>query len=366
MKLKDLTTKLEQRLPLALQEKWDHCGLNLGDPEQSVTSVLFSYDICREVIAYAKKKKHQLIISHHPFRMSAKVNLRLDEYEGQLIRDCIKQDIALYSCHTNHDASRDSLNFYYLNKLGATNLKPLSTLSNQLYKLAVYTPQAHSKTVLNALFGAGAGSIGAYDECSFKVSGTGSFRGDDSTHPAIGQKGRREEVLEDKLEVIVANYQLKSVLAALFKSHPYEEVAYDLIPIENKITNLGLGAYGELKKNCTLPELAAKIKRVFEVKNIRLVNASSNKISRIGICTGSGSSLLDLAIKLKLDAFLTGDVKYHQAIEAKRHDVNLIDMGHFHSEKHSVHVLRTILQELFGPSLRSEIYPNLKDAFEFS
>lgn len=364
-KLSEIISQFEKRIPLALQEKWDHCGLNLGSPSQNINSVLFSYDICKEVIAFAKKEKCQLIVSHHPYRMNAEVSLNLDSDEGQIIKQAIQSNIALYCAHTNHDASADSLNFHYLKKLGLQNIQALSPLGNPTFKLVTFVPQSHTKKVMNALFETGAGSIGEYDQCSFRVEGKGSFRGGAESNPTIGKPGQREEVQEDRLEVIVTDYNLSNTIKGLLIAHPYEEVAYDVIPLKNSVLNLGLGAFGELEKGVTKASLIKACKKLFQVKNVRYVDSGVKNIKRIGICTGSGASFIDKALSLKLDLFITGDVKYHQAIHAKRHGLNLLDVGHFHSEKDSVKILKQVFEQVFQNKLKYQTYTKLKDAFEF-
>ncbi len=364
MLLADIISKFEKRIPLTLQEKWDHSGLNLGDPQREIKSVLFAYDVCLETIAFAKKKKCNLIVSHHPFRMSAAVDLRLDTYEGRVIEACLKNGIALYSSHTNHDASKDSLNFHYLKKLGLTQIKPLSTTPTKLFKLAVYVPVKDSEKVLDALFSAGAGRIGNYGECSFRTTGLGTFKGDLGTNPTIGKVGVREEVKEERFETIVKESDLSGVIAAMKKAHPYEEVAYDIFALENKIETIGLGAVGTFEKVQPKAKIIADIKTVFGVNSLRLVDGKQSSIKKIAICTGSGASLLPRAFAAKADLFITGDVKYHQAIEAKRHDLILTDVGHFPSEKDSVLILRDVFKALFGKKLVLYQYDGLKDAFE--
>ncbi|MBF0104636.1 MAG: Nif3-like dinuclear metal center hexameric protein [Deltaproteobacteria bacterium] len=363
MKLKEIIHTFERRVPKSLQEKWDYSGLNLGSPDHKVTSVLFSYDICKEVIDAAIKKRCQLIVSHHPYRMNATVNMDLDSYEGQIITRCIKNNIALYSSHTNHDASEDSLNIYYLRKLKLKDIKPLARAETKLFKLAVYVPCTHTNKVMNALFKAGAGHIGNYSECSFRTQGTGSFKGNSFTNPAIGKKMQREEVLEDRLEVILRELDLDTVLAGLKTAHPYEEVAYDIYPLQNKITSLGIGAFGYSQKGFTRTECIKKIKQIFKIKHLRFVPGPNKKYKTIGICTGSGASLINTALMNNLDLFITGDVKYHQAIHAKRHNLSIADVGHFHSEKESALLLKNIFASLFKSQLNYLIYKDLKDAF---
>lgn len=365
MKLSELTQNVEKRLPLSLQEKWDHGGLNLGDPSWDVRSILFAYDVCHEVIDEARRKKCELIVSHHPFRMSADVNIDVGSYEGQIIAPCITHKIALYSCHTHHDASRDSLNFSYLKKLGVKNPQPMTQTTQKLYKLVTYIPKSHTARVMDALFAAGAGHVGPYSECSFRGPGTGTFKGDDTTQPAIGKKLQRENVSEDRLEVLVTPEAINPVVINLKKMHPYEEVAYDILELQNQRNDVGLGAYGSLEKATPLKTFLSTVKKVFATPNLRFVDSRQEKITRIGICTGSGASLIDQAIALNLDLFITGDVKYHQAIHAKREGLAIADVGHFYSEKNSVSVLKNIFAEILGQKITLFEYTKLTDAFEF-
>lgn len=365
MKLSQIIKIFEKRIPKSLQENWDHSGLNLGSPTAEVKSVLFSYDVCKEVIKAAAKSKCQLIVSHHPFRMSATVHINLDDYEGQIIADCIKKNIALYSSHTNHDASADSLNFHYLKKLKLNDIQPLTQASLKLFKLAVFVPKTHTQKVMNALFSAGAGHIGNYSDCSFRTPGTGSFKGDETTNPTIGKKLQREEVSEEKLEVIITENILSSVIASMNKAHPYEEVAYDLYPLVNKMPSLGIGAMGTSPKALSKTYVIKALKRLFKCKNIRFTSSNTKSFKKIGICTGSGASFIDRAVQRDLDLFITGDVKYHQAIHAKRYDLTIADVGHFHTENDSIILLKNIFSELFGKKLKLHTYDKLKDAFEY-
>lgn len=364
MKLKDILSRFEARLPLAWQESWDCSGLLLGSPEQDVTRILFAYEVCLEVINAAVKKRCQLIITHHPFRMKASVAIPTDTYEGRLIQTCLKHDIALYSAHTNHDSSSDSLNNFYLAKLGIKSIKPIVPIKTPLYKLVVMTPTAHSEKVLSALFANGAGSIGNYSECSFRAAGMGTFKGNTQSHPAIGKKNVREAVAEDKIEVLVSGENLNTAISVLLKTHPYEEVAYDVLSLQNQRTDLGLGAWGVHAQGFAPKELVSKLKTLFKIDSLRWVGSKSKTLKSIGLCTGSGTSLLPQAFSLGLDAFITGDVKYHQAIEAKRHDLALVDIGHFASERDAHHILLAMTKTAFGSALAYHKYDSLKDPFE--
>lgn len=365
MKLGEIISGFEEKLPLGLQEEWDHCGLNLGSRKQNVTGVLFSYDVCLEAVEFARRHKCQLIVSHHPFRMCAQVAMNLDDYEGRLIAACIQNGIALYSAHTNHDASTHSLNFHYLKKLHTENILPLKPVTEELFKLVVFVPIEHTGKVMDALFLVGAGGIGHYGECSFRASGLGTFKGDNTTHPAIGKKNQRATVSEERVEVLVAKDRINAAINAMRKVHPYEEIAYDIFRLENKRGDVGLGAVGDFESPVTLKQLIPTLKKIFRTRHIRFVDNGKTLFHRIGICTGSGANLIEHARHTGCDLFITGDVKYHQAIDAKRAGLAIADVGHFYSEIDSVKILKTLFADVFGKKLKLLEYQGLRDAFRF-
>lgn len=363
--LKQVAAKVETYLPLHFQESYDRSGLQVGSPSQKITKVMFALDACREVIRAAKKEKAQLIVTHHPLSLSDFRNINLDTYEGSLIGEAIKNDIAIYTAHTNHDVTEYGLSHQFAKDLGLQDLGPLRAVKNYpVLKLVVYVPQDHTQRVLDALFAAGAGKIGAYSECSFRTEGTGTFKGDETTNPHIGKPGVREEANEDRIEVIFEKGKFKQVLHALVQAHPYEEVAYDVHHFEYAPIRVGMGVKGSLKKELSLKELVPQIKKVFGIKEFRLSGKPVGKVKIIGICNGSGASLLNDAKKEGVDLFITGDVKYHAAIEAMRTDMAIADVGHFHSEKQSAACLRGLFEEWFGEDLKYTEYKGLKDPFE--
>lgn len=363
MKLHHILKKWEATLPLSLQEKWDHCGLNLGSRDQEIKAVLFAYDICHEVVRAAIRQKCQLIISHHPFRMKSDVDIRTDTYDGQTIALCLKHDIALYSCHTNHDASAFSLNRYYLENLGLTKIAPLIASPQKLFKLVVFVPKTHTATVMQAMFDAGGGTIGNYDECSFRATGTGTFRGNEKTDPAIGKRYKREEVAEEQVEILVIEDKLSAVVSAMKNAHPYEEVAYDVCVLENRRHDVGLGAMGHWDKAISEKDFLARLKKLFHPPLIRFVKSPKKSFRRVAICTGSGASLMEAALRKNADVFITGDVKYHQGVEAKRHNLAVADVGHFHSEIAAVTALKKLFNKLFATKIKTLEYKKLRDVF---
>ena len=362
--LDEIIKRFEKVIPLSYQEEWDTSGLQVGSREQNVSKVLFAYDPCHEVIREAAKKKAQLIVTHHPLRM--KLNLDLDSYDGRTIQDAVKNGIAIYSAHTNHDSSPYSLNRHVAAELGLKNCKPVRTPSDSPFcKLAVFVPVDHTQKVMEALFKAGAGHIGNYSSCSFRVEGMGTFKGDKGTNPFLGKPGVLEEAKENRVEVILEKGNRAQVVDALLKAHPYEEVAYDVYPLANNRSGIGSGIQGELKKQIKLNTLIDKIKEIFEVKSLRLTGNPEKQIRSVALCTGSGTSLLGDVIRQKIDLFITGDVKYHYAVEALRSDTALIDVGHFHSEIKSVTLLKELFAKLFGSKLELLEYTKLKDPFNY-
>lgn len=360
--LSEIITVFEKKIPLSLQEPWDRSGLQVGSRKLKVRKVLFAYDTCKEVLREAIQKKADLIVTHHPLGLKDYQNIDLDTYEGELIRLAVKNDIAIYTAHTNHDSSEESLNRYYAAKLKLNDIKPLKPLAKSPYtKLVVFIPLEQTQQVLHAIFEAGGGGIGPYSCCSFRTLGVGTFKGDQTTSPFLGKPGELEEASENRVEVLVTQEKLDRVVKAMLKAHPYEEVAYDLFPMANIPANVGSGIYGTLSKPLSLKSLLPSLKKLFGNAPFRLAESKQKKIKFLGICTGSGASLLNRAISLKLDLFITGDVKYHNAVEALRHNLTLMDVGHFHSEIASVSLLKNLFQKIFENKLTLLEYKGLKE-----
>ncbi len=363
--LKEIISRFEKEIPLAYQEPWDRSGLQVGSLKEKITTVLFAYDACHEVLRHAVRKKASLIVTHHPLHLKDYKNIDLDSYEGETIRLAVQNNIAIYSAHTSHDASPLSLNRHFAKKLGLTDLKPIVPSSARPFlKLIVFVPRTHTTKVLEALFSGGAGHIGRYSSCSFRTTGTGTFRGDKNTSPFLGKPERLEEANEERVEVILPRRSLNRVMDAMLKAHPYEEVAYDVIPLENSYPNTGSGILGKLPKMVTMTNLIPVIKKTGGIKKLRLCGNPNKKIQTIALCTGSGASLLDKAISAGADLLITGDVKYHAGVSALRHDMCLLDIGHFHSEIASVSLLKNIFQKIFGRTLQLLHYQSLKDVFQ--
>lgn len=363
--LKEIISRFEQEIPLAYQEPWDRSGLQIGSLKEKIKTVLFAYDACHEVVRHAVRKKANLIVTHHPLQLKDYKNIDLDTYEGETIRLAVQHNIAIYSAHTNHDSSPYSLNRYFAKKLGLIDVKPLvPSTTRPFLKLIVFVPKTHTSKVLEALFSAGAGHIGRYSSCSFRTTGIGTFKGDKTTSPFLGEPEKLEEADEERVEVILPRDSLSRVVKEMLKAHPYEEVAYDIVPLENTYPHTGSGLVGKLSKTVSMTDLIPVIKKIWGIKNARLSGNLKQKIQTIALCTGSGASLLDKAVNAGADLFITGDVKYHAGIAALRNDVCLLDIGHFYSEIASVSLLKNIFQKLFASGLQLIHYQKLKDVFQ--
>jgi len=333
MLLKTLIKNIESKYPLNLAYDWDNVGLLVGDFDMNVEKVLVVLEANEKVIEEAIENNIDLIITHHPFIFKKMNKINTMDLKGKLIHKLIKNDIAIYSMHTNFDIAYDGLNDYFMKVMGFENSKVLDITNTEvLYKLAVYVPNTHVDKVKYALANSGAGHIGNYSHCSFSTQGTGSFKPLESANPYIGNVGKVELVEEVKIETIVPQRILGGVISSMIKAHPYEEVAYDIYKLENKGSCVGLGRLSKLEESITLEELCNKIKSNLNMKYIRVVGNLEDKIKKIAVVTGSGSDMFKKAKKSGADVLITGDMKYHEAQDALDLGINIIDCGHFETE----------------------------------
>ncbi|SHI94155.1 dinuclear metal center protein, YbgI/SA1388 family [Malonomonas rubra DSM 5091] len=333
-RLADLVGLLNGLYAPSLAEDWDNVGLQLGDPTTEIERILVCLDAEERALDEAERAAAKLVISHHPLIFKGLKRLTPADEPGRVIFRAIRNNIAIYSAHTNLDRAADGLNDWLAARLGLENCTPVERpQAGGYYKLVVYVPKGHEQEMMTALFAAGAGHIGEYDHCSFRTEGTGSFRGNDSTDPFIGQPGELEQTSEYRLETIVPGAALAKVVARMIKTHPYEEVAYDLIPLANTRSDIGLGRIGRLPQKVTLKAFAEQVKQQLNLPALRLVGDQGMGIEKVAVCGGSGASLLGDAIRLGADCLVTGDVKYHDAQRARSEGLALIDAGHFATEQ---------------------------------
>ncbi len=268
-----------------------------------------------------------------------------DDPVGRVVWQAVRDNVAIIAAHTNLDVAAAGLNHWLATCLQLAEAEPLQATTGQLYKLVVFVPAAHGEAVAAALFAGGAGQLGAYDQCSFQASGIGTFRPGPGASPYLGECGRREQVEEVRLETVVPRRRLNRVLERMLKAHPYEEVAYDLIPLANPWPGVGLGRLGRLPAPVPLADFADRVKVLLGCASVRLVGPPEQVVGKVAVCGGSGAGLIQEAQRRGADVLVTGDIKYHEARQAEELGLALIDAGHFASEHLMVAELAKRLEE---------------------
>ncbi|MEG6585844.1 Nif3-like dinuclear metal center hexameric protein [Dendrosporobacter sp. 1207_IL3150] len=335
---------IDKLAPRYLAEDWDNVGLLIGSPAQVVDNILVSLDITEDVIEKAVEKGVNLIISHHPLIFKPLAHLRTDNPQGRIIARLLKNDIAVFAAHTNLDTAAGGVNDILAQRLSLQGIEMLtSSFSERLVKLAVFVPKDYIEEVRNAITEAGAGYIGNYSHCTFYTEGIGTFLPLEGTSPFIGEKGKLEFVQELRLETVFPERISKRIIKAMLRSHPYEEVAYDVYPLHNAGKELGLGRIGKLVSTKTLEELTLEVKKILNIEWVRVVGDPGKTVNKVAVCGGSGAGLIKRAAFMGADVLITGDVKYHEAQEALSLGVSLIDAGHFATE---IPVVDSIVEHL--------------------
>ena len=344
--LKDVIHFLESFAPLSLQESYDNAGLITGDVNTEITTVLITLDVTEKVVEEAIQKKAELIVAHHPIIFSGIKKITGKSYVERTLIKAIKNDIAIYAAHTNLDSVDRGVNHKICEKLGLQNCKILQPASNQLKKLVTFIPVKSAGEVREAIFNAGAGNIGNYDSCGFIAEGLGSFRGNENSNPYVGKKGEIHAEKEIRFETIFPGYLQGKIIEALLKVHPYEEVAYDIYPIENKFEKVGMGMTGTFAEPKSEIEFLNQLKSIFNTGVIKHTALKDKPVEKVAVCGGSGSFLLNAAKASGADFFVSGDFKYHQFFDAENKIV-IADIGHFESEQFTKELFYELLTKKF-------------------
>lgn len=311
----------------------DPIGLAIGTLNKPITKVLVTLDVTDAVVDEAISAGCELIIAHHPPIFRKLSNLRTDNPQGQLYEKCIKHDIAVYAAHTNLDVAPGGVNDLLADALGLQNRQTLEhTYSEQLMKLAVYTPASHVDEVRIALSKVGAGRLGDYDSCSFSSVGEGRFRALEGADPFIGSVGEITIAQEEKIEVVFPSGMKNKVLKAMLNAHPYEEPAYDLFSLQTAVNEQGLGRIGVLREPMTLKDFAEHVKIQLDVPALRVVGQLDTVVQRVAVVGGDGNKYIGMAKFAGADVFVTGDIGFHMAQDAEVNGLNIVDPGH-HVEK---------------------------------
>jgi len=346
-KIKDIIQYLETVAPPQYQEDYDNSGLMCGSLNDSVKGVIITLDSTEEVVDEAINKKCNLVIAHHPIIFKAVKSLTGKNYVERTIIKAIKNDIAIYAFHTNFDNVIDGVNSKICEKLGLTNNAILVTKNDNLNKLVSFVPKENTFEVLNELHKTGAGNIGNYSNCSFRVEGTGTFMPKEGATPKVGKANLQEEVEENRIEVIFPAHLSGKMLNALKKAHPYEEVAYFLQPTTNRNLDVGSGMIGELKKPMPAIDFLIFLKEKMNLELIRHTKLTKDTIKKVAVCGGSGSFLLKAAISKKADVFISADFKYHEFFDAED-KIIIADIGHYESEVFTKELIYEILSKKFS------------------
>ena len=346
MKIQDITAYLETIAPLNLQESYDNAGLLTGNGQWACTGIITALDATEEVVKEAIAKKCNLIVAHHPIIFGGLKKITGKDYVEQTIITAIKNDIAIYAIHTNLDNILDGVNGRIADKLALIDRKILLPKKDTLKKLITFIPTEKLEEVRTAIFSAGGGQVGNYSECSFTVAGEGTFKGDENTTPYAGKPGERHSEKETRIEIIFPGWIENAVLKAMIAAHPYEEVAFDVIPLENLHQNIGSGLVGKLEKPVSEADFLHLLKKAFKLSLIRHTPLTGKMVQKVALCGGSGSFLTAAAIAAGADFYVTGDVKYHEFFDANGKLV-IADIGHYESEQFTIDLLFDILSKKF-------------------
>lgn len=346
MKIGAIIQELENFAPPQLQESYDNAKLITGSKNWECTGALLVLDSTEAIIDEAIEQNCNLVIAHHPIVFSGLKSLNGKNYIERTIIKAIKNDVAIYACHTNLDNVSLGVNRKIGEMIGLKNLSILAPKNNLLKKLFTYVPLNAVELVKDALFEAGAGRIGNYSECSFTVKGEGTFKGNEFSNPVIGEKGSRHMENEAKLEVLFPAYLQSKIVAALKKAHPYEEVAYEIFTTDNKHQEIGSGMVGELEEPMLAADFLKHLKSVMKTDCIRYTDLVHKEIKKVAFCGGAGSFLLENAKRSGAQIFITGDYKYHQFFDADG-EIIIADIGHYESEQFTPALIYDILSQKF-------------------
>ena len=332
MIIHDVINHLEELAPLAYAEDFDNVGLLVGDKTAKLTGVLVTLDTLEAVVNEAISKKCNLIVSFHPIIFKGLKKLTGKNYVERVVMKAIKHDIAIYSMHTALDNALQGVNDMICNQLNLINKRILIPQSETIKKLTTYVPKNEAQNLRSALFQAGAGSIGNYNDCSFNVDGLGTYNGNKNSNPTIGEKGQTHKEEETKITVIFLKHLESKILQTLFSTHSYEEVAYEVTTIENKNQNIGMGMIGELETPMDEYSFLKYLKTKMNTECVRHSSFINKNIKKIAVLGGSGSFAINAAKGAGADAFITADLKYHDFFTAEK-SILLADIGHYESEQ---------------------------------
>ncbi len=348
MKIKDVIHIIEERISPVYAESFDNIGLLVGDADAKLKGILISHDTLENIVDEAVQKGMNLIVSFHPIIFKGLKSLTGQNYVERTVMKAIKHDIAIYAMHTALDNQAFGVSGILADKLGLNNQQVLQKQSDTLRQLVTYVPTADAEKIRNTLFEAGAGTIGNYAECSYNVEGTGTFKPLEQANPYVGKQGKRHYEKEERISVIYPKHLESRLLQNLFEKHPYEEVAYEIITLQNKHQSIGLGIIGELPEPVAELEYLKQLKKQLNLSCIRYSGLRSQPVKKVAILGGAGSFAIQPAKAAGADLLITADLKYHDFFQAEN-SIILADIGHFESEQYT----KLFLFELLTKKIRN-------------
>ena len=344
MIVQDVITHLEALAPLTYAEEFDNVGLLVGDKTTKLTGVLITLDTLEAVVDEAIETNCNLIVSFHPIIFKGLKKITGKSYVERVLIKAIEHKIAIYAIHTALDNVFEGSNAGLCEILGLHHKAILIPQAGTIKQLTTYVPENDAETVRTALFESGAGSLGNYDHCSFNSSGTGTYKGNENSNPVIGEKNILQNVTETKITISFEKHLEKIILKALLNSHPYEEVAYEIISLENKNQHIGMGMIGQLEQPMNEVLFLEFVKTRLNCSVIRHSKLLDSPIQKVAVLGGSGSFAIEAAKAAGADAFISSDLKYHDFFRAEN-DLLLADIGHYESEAHIKNILVAYLKK---------------------
>lgn len=367
MKIKDISKKIDELIPLKLAQDWDNVGLLVGDGNKNAKNILLTIDITTEVIEEAKKLKSGLIVSYHPVIWDGLKNVTPDS-SGNIVYELITNNISVFSIHTALDVVAGGVNDGLAEMIGLENTEPIGDYvevhEGDNYKMVVFVPSESIARICNSIFAAGAGWIGNYSNCGFTSQGQGTFKPLKGSNPAIGKHGRTETVPEIRFETIIPSGKLQTVIEAMKQAHPYEEPAYDIFKLHNDKNRFGLGRIGTLSKPTRLADIIKKIKKATQAKAFGIIGDEKRLIKKAAVCAGSCGKIINNVMAAGCDLYLTGELKHHQAMAARDGNLTCICLSHTVSERFILKKLAKQLQKTL-PKVTIKISKKDKDPFNW-
>lgn len=369
IKVEDLMNLMDQWAPPMLAESWDHPGLQVGNPEAPVHSILVSLDLTRDAARYAKEHGIGMVISHHPFLFKGMKTMDLRTEKGQILSDLFSAGITAFAAHTNLDTADGGVNDALASVLELQHRRGLVRIhENKQYKLVVYVPKSHAETVRRAMAEAGAGKVGEYRGCAFASEGTGHFQCKDTAHPYIGEAGKEETADEVRLETFLSESAIPAVKTAMLTAHPYETAVYDLYELKEGSHWDTMGRVGELPHPMSGEEAVLYIKEKLGLPVAKYAGNLDRTVRTVAVLGGAGIDFAKDAARAGADLYLTGDVKYHEAQDAAALGLLTVDGGHFYTERVIIPVIAGRIREAAkknGWDLSVIEDPTAKDIFGY-